>query len=509
MNFIVSIGGTGARVAEAFVDYSATGAVNLTEKVKIFVADKDLECGNTTRLQATVKNYTSMKENTGLPCMIPSFDLSGWNLDQFMSALIPVAAANVASYKNIVQNPADRTILDMFHSKAEQDQKLKDGFWGCANLGAAIIREIFSTDLFTKNNTLLDEIQASVDADPNGEVNIVLTGSIFGGTGASIFPAMAAMLREKFPKAKINGVLMLPYFRYGDGLASSPAAIGWQNYYNKTVTSLDYYARNHALVKTNNNAAMDNSGNLNYIFNSLNLIGSSKLENSCPDDTSGGPDQIHSFLLPDLYAAEAIRDCFGNPDPECAGGNPNIFGYSNGSTGETVVGTFPGTADIAKFTEIAFALRAYLYPQLHRSDIETQRLLYNPFGKVSPFSKKANVDVAKLRTLVDGTFPFCDSFLHFVRDIHKDPEDIGDVKIINKDGLESLCNIVYSTDGNVGVHAEDIRRNIENNPNAIRIGENLVHNTAPYFNAWENINAKNMSVEDGFKKIVNSFYEQV
>ena len=66
INVMVAIGGTGARVAEAYVYAAASGLLHGNEKTLIYVVDKDIDCGNTTRLMKTIDEYRAMRECTGL-----------------------------------------------------------------------------------------------------------------------------------------------------------------------------------------------------------------------------------------------------------------------------------------------------------------------------------------------------------------------------------------------------------------------------------------------------------
>ena len=54
LNIVVAIGGTGARVAEAYVYAVASGLLNSYDKTEIYVVDKDINCGNTQRLMKTI-----------------------------------------------------------------------------------------------------------------------------------------------------------------------------------------------------------------------------------------------------------------------------------------------------------------------------------------------------------------------------------------------------------------------------------------------------------------------
>ena len=67
INVLVAIGGTGSRVAEAYVYAASAGLLNNNTKTLVFVVDKDIDCGNTTRLIKTIDEYREMRECTGLP----------------------------------------------------------------------------------------------------------------------------------------------------------------------------------------------------------------------------------------------------------------------------------------------------------------------------------------------------------------------------------------------------------------------------------------------------------
>lgn len=515
MRVNISIGGTGARVTEAFVFTAAMGLPESygNNEYVFYNIDKDIACGNTRRMIDTVGNYVRMKKAIGdIPgCMNSKLRISDWSVESFMEELTPGKyVADNATYRNLAQpNTADGIIFDMFHSKTEQGNNLRDGFYGCPNLGAPLFKLMTGTEAFAddSNNELFGDIVRYMDAHPGESLEFVITGSIFGGTGASIFPSMGVRLRERFPQAKIHGLLMLPYFSYGDtGRRQDDErdTIAWQQFRNKTATALEYYGGMKDLVQHGNDETKP------YIFNSIKLVGSQKLHKSCERNVPGGVDQLHRFLYHDLFAARGIKQAY---ERDSAGEERGANIYADASC--NVIGpTELGTEEAKKlriFTEFAFAVRAYLYPLLHSPGIESDDLLTKPFGKIK--GGKCRVDIDELRRMADACVRFTDDYVKFILNIHSDLDHVDDgldeVRLINYKGLKQMYeSLTKLSDTMVGTNAATDLKRIEDMRISLWDGGH-VHRPDIYVKAWHNLKGKKgANAEECFKAIVSTFYNE-
>jgi len=496
MKIAICIGGTGARILESFLYLAAAGLMKSNEKIKIYVVDKDLLCGNTTRLRSTIDKYEKMRKTTSFN--IPKIELTSFSLEPFLKEINPNYDPETSLYSDFF-GPGDQAVANVYLTKKEQQQRLKIGFGGNAMLGAALIQSIFLTDGFNSSkNILFEDIRTALEKNVDESIDIALAASIFGGTGASIFPNLAAKLREKFPKAKINGILMLPYFAFQQS-GEDDDQIQWKKFPDYTSAALKYYASLPSFVKSSDRDTQ-------FTFNSLYLSGASELEYSCDQYSLGGGDQTHRFLVADLIGGLNILAAFDDPDPYTQY-EPNIFGYSFGQNSSLDGGIFAHdeAAKLTAFTEWAMAVRAYVFPWLYRSDADRTYQLTKPFG--SQFSLKgsrAKVDVGVLQNCVSQTVPFCDQFLRYMIQLHSAAHPLN---ILNGKVLSDLFdNVCCFSNANAGKECDTIIKTIEE-------GNYSITSTTPspsaYMNFWISARPDNpRDVLESYKTILDHLYRK-
>ncbi len=227
-NILIGVGGTGAKVVEAALHATAAGLG--AESLLVGFVDQDQANGNVHRARQL------------LATLADAHDLwRGGNARHHLgkdSGLLQAAIAPIAGNGGEVWIPhrggesvtlskifgrgamadEDRDLFDlMFHAgETEQDMSLGEGYRGRPHLGAAAMAsEVDSDTEFWK--ALLQQIR---QAQGGAEVRLMLTGSVFGGTGAAGFPTLARLIRRRLADAqitrnvKIGGTLMLPYFGF-------------------------------------------------------------------------------------------------------------------------------------------------------------------------------------------------------------------------------------------------------------------------------------------------------
>jgi len=496
MKIAICIGGTGARILESFLYLAAAGLTDSTDEYKIYVVDKDLKCGNTTRLRSTIDKYKKMKEVTSFN--IPKMELTGFSLEPFLKEINPNYDPETSLYSDFF-SPGDQSVVNLYLTGEEQRQNMKIGFGGNANLGAALIESVFHTSAFNgPKNILFDDIRTILEQNVDESIEITLTASIFGGTGAAIFPNLAAKLREQFPAARINGVLMLPYFAFRQSEGDNDQ-IQWKQFGDFTSAALKYYASFPSFVKSSDRDP-------HFIFNSLYLSGASELEYSCDQYTTGGGDQTHRFLVADLIGGLNVLASYRNPDPSTQH-EPNIFGYSFGQNTRLDAGIFTGgeAAKLTAFTEWAMAVRSYVFPWLYRSDADRTYQLMKPFGtQYSLKGNRAKVDVGLLQTYVSKTVPFCDQFLQYMIQLHSAAHPL---EILNGNVLSDLFHYVCRfTNANAGAECDKIIRTIENGNYSITAD---TPSPGAYMDLWISTRPENRrDVLGSYQKILDTLYRK-
>ena len=220
--YVIPIGGSGAKAAEALVHLAAAGAVDVDEMFLLFV-DPDQSNGSLGRAQLAAQEYRSCQtfrtgrvKNDLFRVRMSTPNPSVWN---------PFSIAD-PSLRKIFQydllreqenGKATADLMDVLYSPAERDAVLDRGFLGHPSIGAAVMARTLDVSATEPFKTLFDRIQ--MDTGSGGTAHVVLLGSVFGGTGAAGIPTIARLIRNACVEKKLNNVLigavlMLPYFSF-------------------------------------------------------------------------------------------------------------------------------------------------------------------------------------------------------------------------------------------------------------------------------------------------------
>ncbi len=231
--YIVAIGGTGARCVEAIAHLAAAGLFD-KERIQVLFIDPDESNGNLTRTRETLKTYQDcrrvMTENGTVTPWVqtPMESLEVWS--PFHGSINKSLGAyfNYESYQ--FNTPALGHLFDVLYTKGEREADLDVGFRGRPAIGSAIMSQV-------KLDNASQEPWRSLIQDIEQEINfgkfprVFLCGSIFGGTGASGFPTIGRLLKNKLERAgvrdrvRLGGLLMLPYFQFSVPAEEDPGAI--------------------------------------------------------------------------------------------------------------------------------------------------------------------------------------------------------------------------------------------------------------------------------------------
>jgi len=220
-NYLIGIGGTGARVIEAMTFICAAGYG--PEELNVFLVDPDAGNGNLTRTKTLLSLYKECKgrfvpfePNGGLfRTRIKSPEAFIWeifeNKDTTLSSYI--------NYQNLRQTRKDLAgLAEVLFTESELLTRLNEGFRGHPAIGAVVMSSPPEEKQPWK--TLWEEIEHATRVN---EVRVFLVGSIFGGTGAAGIPTFGASemikLRENArvgdqSKVLLGGALVMPYFTF-------------------------------------------------------------------------------------------------------------------------------------------------------------------------------------------------------------------------------------------------------------------------------------------------------
>ncbi len=227
--FLITGGGTGAKVAEALVQLCAAGLA--PPHVHVLVIDADTTNGNVRRAQDTAAAYQQMQR---WPWAVEASTGSSWNplakkgkasLKLFASKLTvtaltePLDTTDDGGIRTSAQSDDMRLVLDLLYDQEEQEAPCDDGFRARPNLGCLVLSEHLNERLPTTAKPFLDALLTA--AKGSQAVPIVVAASIFGGTGASLLPVIRGAIeqalkeRDAEPATKMlrwGGVMILPHY---------------------------------------------------------------------------------------------------------------------------------------------------------------------------------------------------------------------------------------------------------------------------------------------------------
>ena len=223
-NYLIGIGGTGARVIEAAVNLCAAGFG--PDSLSIFLVDPDAGNGNLTRTKSLITNYIKCRKNLtkGENTKIFKTDISippdekglVWEIFADTGATL----SNFINYKNMMQNKKELSdFASVLFTDTELNTELNEGFRGHPSIGSVVMANPPQDEYPFK--MLFDDLAGN--KKPN-DIRVFLVGSVFGGTGAAGFPTLgsknilkyhsSAKLQENVSQILLGGALVLPYFSF-------------------------------------------------------------------------------------------------------------------------------------------------------------------------------------------------------------------------------------------------------------------------------------------------------
>lgn len=318
--FCYCIGGTGARIAEVAAHLCAMNLVNDEREITFIIVDKDQNCGGTAQAKEVIGRIEKISQiegsNTGA-CLCKSRltkpDANPWNFTNALASIASNNDGNASLEDALGQNGTDDGILfDAFYSDSEQISKTSEGFYGHPTIGALMFKYMMKN---ANGNDIAQPVINSLSGTAD-TAKVFIIGSVFGGTGASVFSNLAAHIRDKSSvmnninnRLIISGVLLLPYFSFSNNRDNN--IIDETEFYAKSKTALEQYGNDPHLIRRRVDS--DNS------FDTLYICGQNPLH-KVGEYSIGGESQKNHFDLVDLVSAYAMVSFF-NEDFMRAGTN--------------------------------------------------------------------------------------------------------------------------------------------------------------------------------------------
>lgn len=303
---VIGIGGSGARVVECLVHLCLAGLG--PERLTIFLIDLDGSNGNVTDVRELVDDYSRAAMSSARPkdvtwgrTKIAMHGLEAWS---------PIGSdssgRNLASFLELahlrVQHPNLARLVESCYGTRELNQDLRGGFRAMPAIGAAVFGATIDHDAEAWNS-LATEVDSAL-ATPS-DSRVIVTGSAFGGTGASGFPTVPPRLRRllKQPKdrLKVGGVLLLPYFSFkAPNEASDDVIARAEDFTVQTHAALTYYSRFNASLGYDRMYLLGDASRADY------------------QSAAWGSEQKNPVHFVELLGALACLDFFDSPDDAIA-----------------------------------------------------------------------------------------------------------------------------------------------------------------------------------------------
>jgi hypothetical protein len=296
-NYIIGIGGTGAKCLEHLLHCCSAGLG--PENLWAGMVDQDEANGNVSKTKILLNKYTNLRNNLRNESkhdLAKKSNLFKTHITSNADAVwLPMKEANPTLEDLIKYNllkPEVKGLMDCLYDPEELKLNLSEGFRARPNIGAAAILSTTANE----DDIFWSQIYKAIDSARGGEeVRVFIISSIFGGTGASGFPNIARRIRQ-IQKDKnvssnfhLGGALMLPYFNYEvpDENMEGELFAKPEEFLDQTKGALQYYAKLFEHEK---------------VFDQVYVTGWDPLT-KLPNFKFGGNLQKNPPLFPELYAA--------------------------------------------------------------------------------------------------------------------------------------------------------------------------------------------------------------
>lgn len=212
-------GGCGGRVGEALVFAACAGVLSVRE-LRLMLIDPDAEEPHRAHVLALLERYDRIRglcAEEDMTAFQTRLSAESW------PEHLPGGAATLRDWFR--EEEEDELLMQALFAPEAAGRDMRRGFGGDRALAGTVLRGLMKTGESEPEdalNRLLTELESGED------VQLVLVGSLCGGTGGAGIPAMAAYLRERLgEKAHLSAVLLLPYGALEEPAAAREALRDW------------------------------------------------------------------------------------------------------------------------------------------------------------------------------------------------------------------------------------------------------------------------------------------
>ena len=218
---IVGVGGTGSKIIEALIHLASSG--NAPKNIIPIIIDQDSTNGNKKRCTNLIKTYCNLqsKANNGYK----DGKLFKSNIDVYNRTTGEPLTITPEDIKNNYtaaigfnqMSDLEKKLINATYSSTQTNGNLDYGYKKRAFLGSALIGKMIQKEENKKDDEKgLKEIINRYKNYSKDNIQVVICGSIFGGTGASGIVNVGSFFKRYMPNINIKAFFLLPYYKISD-----------------------------------------------------------------------------------------------------------------------------------------------------------------------------------------------------------------------------------------------------------------------------------------------------
>lgn len=302
-SFVVAAGGSGAKVVESLVHLCAAGLG--PDLLDILLLDVDENNGNMKRCRETLELYVQLSAKAWKAQAAPRDPTASVQnlalfhtkirVHSFQKQIEIVARTGLHLVLN--REEGANAALDLLFDESEQSSRCEKGFMARPNLGSLILGKHLGDALKQKGTEACAFKEQFQDAlGRNQPLSLVVTGSVFGGTGASLFPVACKCIKSSlganeaaWNQVAATSVFLLPHFHPKNKQGSLVDA---SRFHADSISTLRHYADSQALDD----------------YRCVYLVGSDDSKRNILEHVDGAGEQCNPCHLEEFVAACAILD---------------------------------------------------------------------------------------------------------------------------------------------------------------------------------------------------------
>lgn len=295
---IIGVGGTGAKIVEALVHLAPSN--NAPHNIFTLLVDQDDSNGNVGLCRESLNNYRAVRDE-----LKECGKEGGWAfcpVIKFEDELLPLkpdpgnnnfaAAIGLASMER-----NESLVVRSLYTKSQLGDHLEVGYKKRAHMGSILIRNMLKKQRAIAETEIgLKKFKAEL-LSLQDAIQVVICGSIFGGTGTAGIVPIGRFCKEIFPaNTVIKAIMMTPYFKLSDKYPENNRDKGLvRSTYDMQIVKIFLEMYRKAIEET-----------FHHVFLLGSDLGKVVEDNATPINVSGGEEQKNPAHVFEMIAATAV-----------------------------------------------------------------------------------------------------------------------------------------------------------------------------------------------------------